>query len=278
MNKCKTCGGTGWLTSEKDAVPYYGEDFKNTTIEFARRCPDCNGGQAIVEHTKRRAQLPASMYDVEYYKDFNWDIYEDEQGNKIDLTKQQQLVELFIREYAEWKKEGIGLYIWSKTKGSGKTYLASAICNTLIKERKAKPKFVSASELINIDKSASSDKYAGRYDADPVAELCECDVLVLDDLGQNNTGGGWLEDILFRIFETRMQNKAITIVTSNRRIDRHEFDDRIIDRLNRIMQPIPLPDFRVRAKVANDNKRELLRRVGFMKPKSPEEPLEQISL
>lgn len=269
MNKCLTCGGIGWIPFEKDAEPYYGEPARGETVEFARRCPDCNGGQAIVEHTKKRAQLPASMYDIEY-KDFDWLIYEDDQGRVIDLTKQRQLVELFIREFEEWQTEGIGLYIWSKTKGSGKTFLASAICNTLIKTHHVKPKFISVADLIALEKTASSDKYAGRYEKDPVLELIDCDVLVLDDLGQSNVGGAWLEDILFRIFDSRMQNNAVTIVTSNKKIDQHDLDDRISDRMNSMLQPIPLPDFRVRSRVSATKKRELLTRIGFMRSKDPQ--------
>lgn len=269
--KCKECNGTGWLIVEKDAEPFYGEPARGTILEFAQRCPACNGGQAIVEQTKKRAQLPASFYNAEL-KDFDWTIYRDDNDRQVDLAKQQQFVEAFVNEFKAWQEFGLGLYIWSHTRGSGKTFLASAICNTLIKKYGVKPKFVSAFDLINLDKSASTDKYATRYEKDPIAELCECDLLVLDDLGKQN-GDNWTRDIMYRITNSRMTEKRITIITSNARNSELPFDDKLTDRINKLTQNIPLPDYCVRAREANEEKRELYTKIGLIntKPTTPEQ-------
>lgn len=274
---CKTCDGSGWIQYLKKntdiSVPEYknGErrdiylyrGLKECYHEYAARCPECNGGQAIVEMRKQKANIPAAKYDVEV-KDIDWDRYFDDNDKPIDLQKQQMYIEAFVRDFKEWQKEGIGLYIWSKGRGSGKTYISSGICNTLINEYKIVTKFVSAFNLISIEKSASDDKYAGRYDKDPIAELCDCDLLVIDDLGAQNSDN-WTSNILYRILNERMENKRITIITSNVKVDNLPFDDKIVDRINATMQNIPLPDCKVRAREANDKKRKLFQKIGLMR-------------
>lgn len=279
---CKVCNGSGWIPylvpSSNVSIPVWDSETgkykelhiyaqeKDCMIDYASRCPECNGGQAIIEYTKKRAQLPTSYYDAEM-KDFDWTIYRDDNDRQIDMQKRQMYVESFVRNFTEWRKEGLGLYIWSRTRGSGKTYLASCICNTLIKQYGVKPKFVSAFDLIKIEKTASDDKYASHYEKDPIAELCDCDLLVIDDLGSQN-GDAWTSKILYRISDFRMQEKKVTIITSNAKSGELPFDDKMIDRINSLTQAIPLPEYRVRAKASNDNKRKLFTRLGLMKARN----------
>lgn len=256
-NECTQCGGTGFILFKK-AVPELYED--GTLIEFAKRCPACNGGEAIVNHVKKQARIPESFYNAEF-SDFDWTIYRDDNGKPINLEKHQMYVTSFVKDFTQWSEKGIGLYIWSKTRGTGKTFLASAICNTLIKERHLNTKFVSVSGLIDLVQESKGTK------TNPIMELCECDVLVLDDLGQQNAGNGWLMDILFRICDTRMQTKRITIVTSNKKLRELNFDDRILDRLNKMLQPIPLPDYCVRDRESSQDKIDLFTSLGLMQKK-----------
>lgn len=232
--------------------------------EFQRKCPRCNGGQAVVERRKTQAKIPAAFYNVTM-KDFDWTIYEDATGAKVDTTMHRRLVDSFISNPDEWEADGIGLYIWSRTRGCGKTFLASAICNELIAKRHKRTLFASVGDLISYDKE-SGDKFA----VDQIQRLCDIDVLVLDDLGQQNNGNKWLEDILFRILDYRMQRKMLTIVTSNVSLDRLPFDDRITDRLDKMCYKLPLPDFCVRTRESNQKKRELMRRLGIIGGKKDE--------
>lgn len=270
--RCPECGGSGWIYYK---APCPDEPaYKGNLIDWGKACPLCNGEAAKETHRKKQANIPQAFYNAEF-KDFNWTIYKDEQGNPIDLSKQQMYVTSFVNDFADWNKRGIGLYIWSKTRGTGKTYLASAICNTLIKERHLQTRFVSVSALIDMVKDGRDRP------KHPIDELCECDVLVLDDLGQQNGGNEWLTDILFRICDTRMQTQRITIVTSNKKLRELNFDDRILDRLNKMLQPIPLPDYCVRDRESSKAKLELFARLGLMKPKvsideDPQERLEVI--
>lgn len=258
---CSYCVN-GWVIHERPANQcriegnlVYEED-DDALVEYVTACPYCRGEEYKYTRSRKKAQIPAAYYDAEF-EDFDWTIYEDDKGRKLVLEQQELFVTSFINDYRKWEKEGIGLYIWSKMKGSGKTFLASAICNTLIKRYHIRPKFVSASELLNIASKAEKG-------TDPIGELCECNLLVLDDLGQKNTGEDWMNDIVFRIFDARMNDKLITLVTSNKRMEDQPFDDRISDRMYQMLQPIPLPDYCVRAKEAKEAKKALLKKLGLM--------------
>lgn len=203
---------------------------------------------------RQRSQIPATFYEATM-SDFDWHIYKDGQGNEIDLSLHREMVGSFIDNFKEWQKSNMGLYIWSTTRGCGKTFLASAICNELISRYKCKPKFVSVSDLIGIDKEEDPRR---------LNELMEADVVVLDDLGQQNIGNKWLEDILFRLLDHRMQAGLMVIVTSNVRTGQLNFDDRVADRLNDLTYEIPLPDYCVRSRGSQRKKRDLLTRLGII--------------
>ena len=269
FEKCTECGGSGWIDFRKpasevrvDGKQIYGEN-ANGYLVFVRKCPSCNGGEhKIVHHAKRSANIPPAFYDAEFNA-FDWTIYRDDDGKPCDLSVQKKLATSFIMDYPTWSERGIGLYIWSKTRGSGKTFLASTICNTLIRDRKIKTKFVSVSNLIDLVNESRKNGTTS-----PIVDLCECDVLVLDDLGQQNSPSDWLLDILFKICDQRMQNRKVTIATSNRKLMELKLDDRILDRLNMMCQPIPLPDYCVRSTEAVKEKRQLLIDLGLIEGKA----------
>lgn len=238
----------------------YGE---GVTAEYAEKCPSCNGGHVEqVQEVKKRADIPAAYYDKDYTA-FNWDIYRDDKGNPVNTSEQKKYVDSFVRDYETWEEDGVGFYIYSRTKGSGKTFLSSCLCNELMEKYAIRTKFVSASNLLNIAKGAD-EKALDKYDRDPIGLLCNCKLLVIDDIGQKNTGGEWLTDILFRILDERTQNKRMTILTSNVKISELSFDDRIIDRINKACMLLPLPEYCVRAKESNANKIALFKKLGLM--------------
>lgn len=124
--KCPKCGGSGReliLLSNDYTKAVYGDD---RLIEYAVPCTYCNGGHAEkVKETKKNASVPSSFYESTL-KDFKWDIYRDGQQRIVDMSKHKEIVTAFIDEYATFEKYGVGLYIHSKMKGSGKRFLHHA--------------------------------------------------------------------------------------------------------------------------------------------------------
>ena len=234
--KCPVCHGTGW------------EFIEETPYPAVRRCKYCDALRgAMVASKKALAAIP----EARSLPDFNWSLY------GVDIEHDKEIVNKFVESYPEWEKEGFGLYITSKTRGSGKTFLASAIGGELINRYALTVRFESASDLLEISRQKRDDG------ADPLEDLITCRLLILDDLGQKNTGRDWLADVLFRIVDKRYRNKRTIIVTSNVPVMELDLDDRIVDRLYRMTAPVKLPEVCIRAREANTQRRELFKRLGI---------------
>lgn len=263
--KCTKCCDTGWVVDWASAAETYGYKSDGSPVQamFAQKCPQCNGGhEQKVKHVMKRSNIPEMFKDAKYSQ-FNWQYYITD-SNRDDVLKLKKIVNSFVLEYKEkWENKGIGVYIWSRKKGTGKTFLASCICNELMSRNEMIAKFVPVSELLSLAQSGNKEAL-GEYERDPIKFLCDCKMLVLDDLGQKSTGNEWLSDILFRIIDSRMQKKLNTIITANMPIKEIRFDDRISDRLDKIMQQIPLPECQIRSKEAYKEKYELLKDIGVI--------------
>ena len=241
--KCPVCGGSGWeLVDEERTVGKHVE-----IIKEARRCTGCNGGhdRKVVE-----ALIAADIPESRSLYDFDWTLYGE------DLKREKRIVESFVDRFPDFEREGLGLFITSKTRGSGKTLLASAVGGELIRRFETSTRFVSASNLIEISRQK-------RDDGDPLEDLISCRVLILDDVGQQRMGRDWLTDLLFRIIDARYQARRTVIVTSNVPLVELDFDDRVVDRLNAMTVTVRLPEYCVRAREANTRKREILTRLGI---------------
>ena len=242
---CPVCGGTGWEEIDVDTSDIYGE---GSTSKAARRCTVCNGNHA------RRVSNALTVADIpedRRLSDFDWSLY------KVDLTREKKIVDQFVGRFPEFEREGLGLFITSKTRGSGKTYLASAVGGELIHKYEASIRFVSVSNLIEMSKQKRDDG------GDPLDDLITCRVLILDDLGQQRTGRDWLTDILFRIIDKRYQANKAVIVTSNVALAELDFDDRVVDRLNAMTVTVKIPEVCIRAREANTRKRAIMKKLGI---------------
>ena len=270
--KCERCGGSGLYMFKQmmsaycreNNVPNIYGDRPDFEVWTSMKCPYCNGGfSAEVQQVKKSADIPSSFYDKRL-KDFDWGVYIRDDGTMENTEDKQRAVRSFVDQFEIWEGKNVGLYICGKTKGSGKTFLASCICNELIATRAIRTRFVRASELIDISQSGDRNAF-DEYKRNPMKLLNECKFLVIDDLGQKNTGGEWLEDILFKLLDYRMTNKRMTIITSNLDIKELPFNERIIDRLDKITVPMHLPEIAVRTKEARENRSELFKELGLIK-------------
>ena len=274
QNKCEKCGGSGMYIFEQKASEYaksnglphiYGD--KDPYIWVSKKCPFCNGGFAEdVKQARKNSDIPSSFYDKRM-KDFDWNAYIRDDGTLVDTADIQRGVQSFIEKFDIWEKKNIGLYICGKTKGSGKTFLASCICNELMYQNAIRTRFVRASELIDI--SQSGDKNAlDESKRNPMKLIYECKFLVIDDLGQKNTGKEWLEDELFKLLDYRMTNGRMTMITSNLDIKQLPFNERVKDRIEKICVEMHLPEICVRTKEARENRQTLFRELGLIKEKT----------
>lgn len=130
--------------------------------------------------------------------------------NNVNYTDDQK--DLYLRLCAILhKKTNKGLYVVGDL-GVGKTYLCAALANSLVKngERVA---FVKISNFFNEMKSYINNKN-DLMDKN-INTLMKSKYLFLDDIGSESVSEFVRDDILFRVLDYRLENKLITIFTSN---------------------------------------------------------------
>lgn len=216
-----------------DLVSYNVKDYG--FAEYAENIEVSNG-----DFRRSRSMIPFDCIDACMNK-FLWDIYDS------DTTIPKRIAESFITHFYEYQKSGRGLYIFSKTKGSGKTFLACAMANEIIKDKDICVKFILVPELLDMTKKSYRD-FAREDDLDRIKDA---ELLILDDIGAE-TKKEWVDTELFRLIDYRYSNKKITIFTSNVEMDMLKLNDRIIDRIYGRNLRLPLPEKSVRSMQADE--------------------------
>lgn len=168
---------------------------------------------------------------------FNWDIYK---GNVSSL---QSVIDLYRRNPGEFMKSGTGLYIFSKTKGCGKTFLACCMANSMIRAGYT-VRFINSGDFASVVSNKTDD---GRHN---FHRLMTYDFLVYDDLGAGGEDKEWLAQALYRLVDARIRENKPTFWTSNLPTDAVKTDSRVTDRIFATSVPIKLPDEPIRRQLA----------------------------
>lgn len=193
---------------------------------------------------KERSRIPLEYKDL-MAKDFKWGIY------GVNLNKEQGKILQYIARYEEFREKGMGLYIHSGTKGSGKTMLACCVLNEISSRYYGSVKFVNALDFLEMTKKGFN------YDNPEVEALYICKTLVIDDIGAQ-LDKGWINTVFYRLVNDRYTNHKPTIYTSNLSIDQLKMDDRIIDRIDSTSFEIHLPEKSIRREKRQREKDEIM--------------------
>lgn len=115
--------------------------------------------------------------------------------------------------------------------GTGKTHLACAIAQHVIREHGAKAVITSVSEVIRAAKGTMR-KGAQYTESDVIAELASFDLLVLDEVGAQ-AGTEYERGLLHEVIDRRYQLVLPTILVSNMTIEQLKgfIGERALDRL-----------------------------------------------
>ena len=239
-NSCPYCRGSGYEFITEAHPEMYGND--KGLPEFAVPCRICQGKRKNFERESRlRIDLP-------YFSNisaFNPSAYKDNDGNIIDFMPQYNFITKYCEKYKEVEDELEirGLYIYSRTAGNGKTFLASCICTELYLRHQLIPIYVLEANLLDRLKAVVSDAQIS-----PRRQLMEAPVLFIDDMWSKESGREWLNDELFTIIDYRYTRNLPTIITSNIPLDSPKIDRRIASRIDEMCAPIKLPDVEIRSK------------------------------
>lgn len=218
-----------------DLVGYNVKDYG--FAEYAENIEISNG-----EFRRSRSLMPFNYLDAKP-SSFNWAVYD------TDISKIKAYANAFIAKYDAFKKEGKGLYIHSKIKGSGKTMLSCCLANGIMEHRDICVKFISIPEFLEMTKK----KYKGLADQEEIEAIRNAELLIVDDIG-TEMKKEWVDTELFRLIDWRYSNKRVTIFTSNVPIEQLKLDERIVDRIYSMCIPLKLPEVSVRkVKAGNGN-------------------------
>lgn len=112
--------------------------------------------------------------------------------------------------WEKYKEDGTGL-IFIGRYGTGKTHLAFAIANSLLIQGIP----VIYETFINLMEKLKESYNNNNLDYYEIIKLyCECDLLIIDDLGKERLSE-WVLEKLFQIVNTRYENMLPIIITTN---------------------------------------------------------------
>ena len=227
-----------YLSSEYEIKDYGGASFLDN--------PKSQNG----EFRSCRSMIPFEYLD-KTAKDFDWNIY----GSK-SLEMERKLSNAFVLNFPKWRQKGKGIYIYSATKGTGKTYLSYCLANEVIARYDVNVKFTSVLEYLDLTKKG----YTSMADKEEKDGISRATVLILDDIGVE-VSKDWVNTTLYQLIDYRYANKLITIITSNYPIEQLKVDDRIKDRINAMCLPLHIPEVSIRAMETDRENSEFIKEV-----------------
>ena len=238
---CPICKGSEWILTEKDG------------IETATPCK-CRE-RAIMSRRLRFADIPEAFRGIDL-KTFRVDVYRQPDSKK-KVADACRIVKAYLGDFEHQREQGMGLFIWSRAKGSGKTRIAAGIANELMKSYAVKFA-VSLTILQEIKKTWRRD---AEYSENQLLDaLCTTDILVIDDFGVERPAD-WISDKLYQIINERYINKRVTIFTSNESLDTIQYDDRITNRIKERTYQIAFPEESVRDHIAEQHQEDMLQKL-----------------
>lgn len=247
MPECPKCHNVGLYrrSFDENGNELFGEDMNKPgsyDYFYPCSCVDIKDNQKLKNHRKF-ASVPQLYADADF-SNFQIKIYQNVpslERASVALRDSKK----FVEKFSLFEEKGLGLYIYSEARGSGKTRLASSIANELMK-KDVRVRYESANKILSEIQKAWSD--TGVSENAILKNYIEPRVLIIDDFGARS-GKDWMDEKFLMIIDARYQGNKVTIFTSNYEVERLPFHDmRIIDRLSDVnrFHNIRMPDESVR--------------------------------
>lgn len=204
------------------------------------------------------ANIPDAFKDVSL-SNFKSSVYKKDES-KEDIKIVVGIVKKYLESIDDNIEQGMGLYIYSKTKGSGKTRLAVSLANELIEKYNIQVKFATSPQILNEIRS-TWDRNSEYAESTLLDALSTAKVLIIDDFGTEEIRG-WINDKYYSIINQRYINKKPTLFTSNEQLEELEYDDRIISRIRERVYQVSFPEEDIRVYIAEARDREMLKNIA----------------
>jgi DNA replication protein DnaC len=128
-----------------------------------------------------------------------------------EAARAVERVEEYLGSWEENKEEGKGLYLCGGV-GTGKTHLAVAVLNEVVRKKRVPSLLVTVPELL--DNLREAYNKPGRDLDEWMDSVQNADFLVLDDLGSERVTE-WVRERIFVIVNHRYREQLPTVFTSN---------------------------------------------------------------
>lgn len=174
-----------------------------------------------------------SAYAGKSLEDFNWSFYP---GNGADIRVE---VTQFLSHFKKYQAEGMGLYLRSNTKGSGKTLLACCIANEVMKRYGMRTKFINTASYVQAVKDGAAQEFK------------DATILILDDFGVQDESKAWIADVIYELIDHRDGHHLLTIFTSNLPKSSCCNEERTASRVYEMALEIKMPEISVRKVLAD---------------------------
>lgn len=214
--------------------------------------------ERLLDNKIQFANIPESFKDIRL-NSFNRGYYE----NKTAINEVIDVIKYYLSNLAEMIDEGIGLYLWSDIKGSGKTRMVTSLANELIHEHQMSVRFVTSLDIISEIRATWDKDSELKSESRLIKYLTSVDILVIDDFGteKRDNRQNWIDDKFYQIVNTRYMSKLITLYTSNFAIDNLAYDTRITNRIKERNYQIHFPEESIREGIAAARERKLKQEV-----------------
>lgn len=242
--KCPNCKDTGFL----DLYPSDPRKSSGGKISTVMYCPYCRADML------RDISGIIAEYRQLDIKKFPWETY------KKDITKLRQTIESFVYDFQRWKDEGVGLYIYSEAKGSGKTMVANAICGSICTKYNIPVRFAKVEDFLSDLRKSYDGKEKGILTGINIRKYFDAELLVIDDLGVSKIND-WGKDRLHELLNERYKSDRLCIITSNFKPEELPIHAPTIDRINDMCLALRFPEEPIRAQKALARKNKLMQYV-----------------
>jgi len=154
-----------------------------------------------------------SLMDKKFRKSTfeNWNFSESSK-QMFDFGKK------YVENFKQCKDNSLGLLIYGEP-GNGKTYLASAIANDLLKSY-VSVVCTSINGLLDRIKQ-TYNKWGKEAESDVIRGICNADLFILDDLGTEQHKD-WSKSMIYNLIDSRYRSELPIIITTNLKINAGE--------------------------------------------------------
>lgn len=251
---CKNCN-----TPKESIIEAFGKKLKVPVM--------CKCEEEKYNKIKQQEAIQEKMYRLEKLRNYSLMDKQFEQCTfenfEVDEMNKQyfNLAKKYVEKFDEMKKQNLGLLLHGST-GTGKTFIAFCIANELL-NRLVPVIAISSISLLNRLKETYK-RYGSEGEIEIINNLKNASLLVLDDLGAENTTD-WAKEKVYEIIDSRYRDKKPIIITTNLSLEQLKEkmagDDgvyRTYDRIIEMCTPIPIKGKARRIESAKA-KQELLR-------------------